>query len=231
MLRKIVSLVMVLGALAAFGTAHAGTLTYSNYTIIDPQRVTLSGDALGRRETATAGEITLLGINGGTGALSTFCIDVADWLTPAGQFSTGAYLIGSFAEQVNALLTHVLPTLGTNGYASSALQVAIWQAEYGSRLTVGGNAAVLDLAAQYLGAVQSGLWTADGSMKVAVLNGNGVDQSQAYLARVPEPASFAVLGMALLGAAAWRFRRQTPLPVYSRLARRSINCRPRRPLN
>lgn len=230
MLRKIVSLLVVLGGIALFGTARAGTLTYSSYTVIDPKTVTLSGPAPGHQENVAVGEIQLLGVNGGTGSLATFGVDVVNWLTPAGQFSTGAYLIGSFAEQVNALLTNVLPLLSGNGKAAAALQVAIWQAEYGSNLTVSGNTSVIDLASQYLGMVQSGLWQADGSMQVAMLDGGGRDQSQAYLAKVPEPASVAVLGMALLGAAAWRSARRRP-PVYSRLVQRSINCRPRRPLN
>ncbi len=229
-------LALLVACVATLGSARAGTLTYSSATVIDPQKVTLSGSAVGGRETVYAGEIQLMGINGATGTLATFCIDVADWLTPAGQFSTGSYLTGSLADLINGLLTHVLPTIGKVEDASAALQVAIWEAEYGPSLTVSGNQDVTDLAGRYLANLKSGQWASDPAMRVAVLDGGGKTQSQAYLSPIAEPASLSVLGMGLFGAAALRRRRRSKRgsdefagmqPVYTRMTSVSINCRPR----
>ena len=67
-----------------------------------------------------------------------------------------------------------------------------------------GNDTVTSLAATYLSNVNSGTWKADPRMQVSVLAGNGHNQDQAYLSRVPEPATLAVLGVGLLGFVAIR---------------------------
>lgn len=183
--------------------ARAGTISYSGFSVISPQTVTLGGDALGgKSETVSAGEITLSAISGGTGSLATFCVDVADWLQPAGSFKIGSYLDATLTDAVNALISHVLPTFGTETKASAALQVAIWKKEYGKSLSVTGNDAVTDLAQTYLNNLDSGNWRADRTLQVVTLDGAGVTQSQAYLAKVPEPGSLALVGAGLLGVAA-----------------------------
>lgn len=196
----------MLAALAAIGLAlpaaapHAGTLTYSGYSVLNNQTVVASDSALGvNNESAGSGQITLLNTNTPGGSLATWCIDIKDWLQSSGTFSTGTYLTGTFANQVNALLTHVLPTLASNYNASSALQVAIWKAEYGSGLNLTAPTAVLQLADTFLSNVTSGQWKADTSMQVAVLAGGGHNQDQAYLTAVDEPGSLAVLGAGLIG--------------------------------
>lgn len=107
-------------------------------------------------------------------------------------------MTGKFGNEVNALISHVLPTFSLDANASAALQVAIWKAEYGAALSVWGNEAVTSLAATYLHNLSSGAWTADPNERVAVLVGRG-NQRQVYLSATPEPASLAVLGAALLG--------------------------------
>ena len=189
MLRKMSYTLAAFGLAASIASAHAGTLSYSGYSLLNGQNVHLKDTALGIDETVGAGQITLQHINGGNTSLATFCIDIADWLQSPGSFTTGTFVTGALGTTVNALLTHVAPSQELN--ASAALQVAIWKAEYGSALTVSGNDTVTNQASTYLGNISSGLWQADPSMQVLKLDGNGSNQSQAYLARVPEPATLA----------------------------------------
>ncbi|MDQ2742768.1 MAG: hypothetical protein M3Z66_10815, partial [Chloroflexota bacterium] len=131
------------GVLLMAAPALAGPLTYSSYSVLHDQNVTLSDPTLSINEAAGAGQFTFSGTNGsGTngigGMLQTWCIDITHYLQSAGSFTTGTFLSGDVGTKVNALITNGTPKLGTDPNASSALQVAIWKAEYGSDLTVTG---------------------------------------------------------------------------------------------
>ena len=187
-------------AIAATTPAHAGQVTYDGYAVLNNQTVTLHDANLWTKdEIAGSGQITLNSTNTPGGMIATWCIDIAHTLQWSGSFTTGKFLEGDFGKKVNALMTHVIPTLGAGNDNSSALQVAIWKAEYGANLTVSGPASVMSLADTYLSNVTNRTWAADPTMRVAVLAGNGSNQDQAYLTAVPEPASMAVLATGLIG--------------------------------
>ncbi len=195
-------------AIAAVAPAHAGQMTYSSYSILNSQNVTLhDANPWTRDETVGAGQITLKGTNTPGGMIATWCIDIAHTLQGSGNFTTGGFLSGDFGTKVNALLTNVIPTLKAGYDNSSALQVAIWQAEYGSNLTVFGPAGVMSQAQTYLDNVKNGTWKADPRMGVAVLARDGNNQDQAYLTAVPEPASMAVVATGLIGLGLIRRKR------------------------
>ncbi len=187
------------GVLLMAAPALASPLTYSSYSVLADQNVTLSDPTLSINEAAGSGQFTFSGTKGIGGMLQTWCIDITHYLQSAGSFTTGTFLSGDLGTKVNALITNGTAQLGTDTNASSALQVAIWKAEYGSDLTVTGPSAVLALADTYLADIASGSWSADPAMHVAVLGGGGTNQDQAYLTPVPEPASMGVLAAGLFG--------------------------------
>ena len=192
--------------------AHANFL-YASYSVLNDQNVVVdfnSGPKTGS-ESGGSGRITLNGLtdNGiSEGPLTTWCVDIYDDLASRGSFTA----LTSYAStdplygKIDAVIANRTPLLGGNTYASAAVQIAIWELEYGSAVTIHAGAAVETLAATFVANVTSGTWQADPGTEVWVLSESG-NQSQAYLGNVAEPSGLAVLGIGLLGLGAVAIRR------------------------
>lgn len=199
----------------AAAPALAGSVTYTGYSVLNNQTVTLNDTSVGvNNEQGGSGEIALSGTNTAGGMLAAWCVDILHMLQGSGTFASGALETGTFANAFNALVTNVTPMLGSNNDASSALQVAIWQEEYGSGLTISAPASVASLANAYETNVVNGTWVADATKTVSLLGGGGNNQTLAYLSlslngatTVPEPASMMILAAGLFGVGVLRRKR------------------------
>jgi hypothetical protein len=205
--RIVISGLAALASLAAVVPAQAG-LTYASYTVLDNRNVTTVYD--GNSEYSGSGQITLNNVNGGTGGLGVWCVDVPDELASAGGFDGTSFYTSNdpIYGKIEALMEHGTPLLGSSSDASAALQVAIWDELYGSSITVSADSASVNaLAATYISDVTNGIWTADPTMMLDVLTRRG-NQSQSFVAKVPEPASMVLLSVGMFGMSVIRRRRQ-----------------------
>ena len=210
MKRSLVRLCIVLGLLAEATAAQASPISYNGYSVLNNQNVTLNDPSLNiNNETGGSGQVTLMNLSIG-GSLMTWCVDIADDLLNSGSFTGVNVMSGGVWNGINALISNGSALLGTDSNASSALQVAIWEEKYGANLTVSASSAVASEAQTFLTNVSNGTWKADATKAVAVLQGNGANQDQAYLVSVPEPASMALLGAGLLAAVICRPKTRHP---------------------
>ncbi len=182
--------------------AHAN-VAYTSYSVLNNQNVTITlqtGSELGGSGQVTLNGITNDGVSGAS--LKTWCVDVYDDLQDGGVFSSVSQHASTdpLFGKIDALISHATPQLlGQDYNASAAMQVAIWEVEYGSAVSVSSWTPGVDaLATTYVTNVQNETWQADPNTVVSVLHGAG-NQDQAYLTNVPEPAGMAVLVTGLIG--------------------------------
>jgi hypothetical protein len=211
---KLTTIAVAIGACGGFATAaDAGTITYSSYGF-SGENVHITDTLLGvYNEYGGAGLITL----NGASVISGYCVDISDWLLNAGTYHTGVN--PSFDPNlsgVSSITGHSkiadIGALMLDGSNAAAVQLAIWETEYGAAVTITPDDAGLQtVAAAYLTNLQS-QWTLPADRVVRELTpANGqTNQDLVYLAPVPEPASVGLLGSAMLALGYIRKRRQSP---------------------
>lgn len=212
---RLIRLLTVLAGLVAccrlVPAANAGTFTYNSYGF-SGENVHISDSLLGvDNEYGGAGLITL----DGSSALSAYCVDIADWLLTSGTYNSGVNPaanpnlagLSSFTGHTKIADIAALIANGTN---DAAIQVAIWDTEYGSAVTITPDDSGLQAVANtYLSDLRT-IWAAPANFSLDELTpANGqTNQTLVYLARIPEPASMVALGLALSAVGYLRARRQ-----------------------
>lgn len=172
-----------------------------------------------------AGEFKLTGTNlttGGSASFMTYCVDILHALTVPGTFTVAplsTLFSGAKATNINKLLANTSPATADQ---SAAVQMAMWEIvfETGPTLNVnsganqgafwmtgGTSGAARTLANSYLATLSS--WNVSTTHTARLLYSR-TNQSQVYLAAVPEPGTWAmmVFGFMLVGST---LRRRTPI--------------------
>jgi hypothetical protein len=170
-----------------------------------------------------AGEFNLTGTNLTTGrsaSFLTYCVDIFHALTMPGTYTVSplsTLFSGAKATNINKLLTNI--NLATADQ-SAAVQLAIWEivfetgptlnvnagANHGAFWMTGGSSgAARMLANSYLASL--GSWNVSTTHTARLLYSR-TNQSQVYLAAVPEPGTWAMMifGFMLVGASVRRRR-------------------------
>jgi len=241
-----VSLLLGLSA----GSAMAGTVTTTSVSlpngsttvnIIDTAQAVDGGGS--NIITGTIGLQTTA-----SGALNTYCVDLFDYINlgnnsytfnnnqlAAGQTFRNGNVNGTWTQNQVSLVTALL-TNGAmqtqNTINTAALQIAIWEVEYDTKLANGSysltstadgfyfsatsdanSQATLNMAQTYLNNVTSGAWVTDAYHVAMYLTSNpSGTQNLVYLqtvgggSTVPEPSTVAVFGLGLIGL--WAARRR-----------------------
>jgi hypothetical protein len=210
---KVTAVLTGLAMLGGYSTAAtAGTFTYQSYGF-SGENVHITDLSLGvNNEYGGAGLITL----NGSSTIAAYCVDIADWLLGSGTYNTGinpaanpnlAGLSGFTGHSKIADISALI----ANGSNAAAVQVAIWETEYGSAVTITPDDPHLQSVANAYFADLQTLWTVPGNRSLMELTPTGGQTNQAlvYLVAAPEPASMAILGAAMITLGYVRKRRQT----------------------
>jgi len=203
--------------------ACASTFTYSSYSVANPQNITILTP---NNVVGAAGQITLVGSGANAGqTLQAWCLDVFTYLagsqtyqisslTTAGAGSPNPALTSTQIAQIGALMANGSALINTSTNVSAAIQLAIWQTEYGSSFTFSGlSSAVSNLANTYLANVAAGGIWSNSNYGVTLYTASG-DQSlgspvgtQGNTAVTPLPASW-IMMMSGLAGLSYIFRRR-----------------------
>jgi hypothetical protein len=205
MKRLIKAAALLAGLIAGVGIteAHAGLYTYGSYGF-SGSNVHFSDPSLGIvNEYGGAGLITL----NGPFSLNAYCVDLADWLLGSGTYNFGVNpatdpnLAGTSSITDDSKIADI-SALIFNGQNSAAVQLAIWETEYGAAASfTPDDGSLQSLADQYLTAAATS-WTVPSNIDLYELTAVGpANQTLVYLADPPspvrEPGTLALLGGAI----------------------------------
>ena len=192
--------------------ASAGTFTYASYGF-SGENVHITDTLLGvENEYGGAGLIML----DGSSTIAAYCVDIAHWLLGSGTYNSAINPVSN--PNLSGLSTYTghskiadIATLIANGSDAAAVQVAIWETEYGSAVTITPDDQNLRAVANTYFADLQTLWTVPNSLSLMELTpANGqTNQTLVYMVPAPEPGSMAILGSAILTLGYVRMRRRT----------------------
>jgi hypothetical protein len=185
---------LLAGLIAGVGItdAHAGLYTYGSYGF-SGSNVHFSDASLGiANEYGGAGLITL----NGPFVIDAYCVDLSDWLLGSGTYNFGVNpatnpnLTGTSTITGDSKLADI-SALIFNGQNSAAVQLAIWETEYGAAASfTPDDGSLQQVADQYLTDASTS-WTVPSNWDLYELTpANGpANQTLVYLADPPSPVS------------------------------------------
>jgi hypothetical protein len=190
--------------------ANAGTFTYQSYQF-SGENVHITDSLLGvNNEYGGAGLITL----DGSSTIAAYCVDIANWLLGSGTYNTGINPALNPNLAGTSSITHhsKIADIGAliyNGTNAAAVQLAIWETEYGAAVTITPDNSALQAVANTYFTDLSTIWSVPNNLTLMELTpANGqTNQTLVYMAKVAEPASMTILGSALMVVGYLRKRR------------------------
>jgi len=211
------------------GHAHADTFSYNGYSLGGGENLHVTDAALAiDNEYGGAG---LIGLNGSY-TIQAYCVDLADWLLSSGSYITNVNplvnpnLRGTSSITGDSKITDI-NALIANGGNFAAVQLAIWETEYGAAASFTPDDSGLQaVATGYLTNIENGSWTGLGGQTIAELSpvdgvanqtlvyltaATNVLGSSTSLSSVPEPTTLALLGAGVVMIGGVRKRRSGSL--------------------
>lgn len=174
-----------------------------------------------------AGEFKLTGTNltaGGSVSFLTYCVDIFNALTMPGTYTIAplsTLFTGAKATNINKLLTNTSPATADQ---SAAVQLAVWEIAFETGptfnvnsgvnqgafwMTGGTSGAARTLANSYLASLSG--WSGSTTHRAELLYSR-TNQSQVFLAPIPEPGTWAMMVFGFLVVGSTLRRRQ---PIYA----------------
>jgi len=200
---KIAALIAGLIAGTGITDAHAGLYTYGSYSF-SGSNVHFSDSSLGiTNEYGGSGLITL----NGPFPINAYCVDLSDWLLGSGTYNFGVNpatdpnLTGTSSITGDSKIADI-SALIFNGQNSAAVQLAIWETEYGAAASfTPDDSSLQQVASQYLTDASTS-WTVPSNWDLYELTAVGpANQTLVYMADPPspvaEPGTLALLGGAI----------------------------------
>jgi hypothetical protein len=199
--------------LAATGVARAATFEYGSYSVVNEQVISI---ATPNNVMGGTGAIVLNGAGANAGqSLLAWCLDIYTYLvnpspssttynlgtlTNAGSGGLNPTLTNTQIGEIGALMFNGQRLISSSPNASAATQLAIWEVEYGSKLTFSGLPSdTVTLAGQYVGDVAGGGWGPVGPVGLLSAPGN----QSLGLVPTPLPATWSMLLAVLAGLGLW----------------------------
>lgn len=201
---KVTALLAGLIAGTGITDAHAGLYSYGSYGF-SGSNVHFSDPSLGiANEYGGSGLITL----NGPFSIDAYCVDIADWLLGSGTYNFGVNpatnpnLTGTSSITGDSKIADI-SALIFNGQDPAAVQLAIWETEYGSAASfTPDDGSLQQTADQYLTDASSS-WTVPSNFDLYELTAadGQTNQTLVYLMDPPslvrEPGSLILLGGAI----------------------------------
>jgi hypothetical protein len=213
-----IALPLVAAALVAgVNVASAATFTYSSYSVTNEQDITiLTPNSI----SGGAGQITLIGSGANPGVITNDGADILAWCLNIYTYlaSSGTYTVGTLTTagtggsnptltttqigEIGALMLNGDAIINSSTNVSAAIQLAIWEVEYGSTFTYSGlSSAVTNLANTYKSDVTGGspIWAPDYNVSLLSESDN---QNLGFVTPTPLPSTWTMM---LIGAAGLGF--------------------------